>query len=237
MTGIYMLPYAGGGASSYRTYGECFPAAVGTIALVEIPGRGKRSHEPFAESFEECIERSSSQLPGAPINYIIHGHCMGALLAFEMVKLLERQKLPLPGFLVVSGRNAPHHKNRWAQRVSGLDDRAFFSELQAVGGVPKGLNFAMARDFLAIIRADQRMGGAYAPDLQRIGLPILVLAGKQDDMTDAAALREWQDYTSGPVEVRWLPGEHYFILDQPDRVAACIAAFRANVAPQPMSAI
>jgi medium-chain acyl-[acyl-carrier-protein] hydrolase len=185
MTGIYVLPYAGGGASSYRRYGEHFPAVVGT---------------------------------------------------FEMLKLIEAQGLPMPECLVVSGRNAPHHQNRWAQRVSGLDDRAFFSELQAVGGVPAGLNFAMARDFLAIIRADQRMGAGYKPDNGKISLPILVLAGEQDEMTDAAALREWQDYTSGPIEVSWLPGEHYFILDQPDRVAGCIASFRATIRAQPVGA-
>jgi len=229
MTNIYMLPYAGGGASSYRSYGERFPGSNGAIIPVEIPGRGKRSQEPFATSFEDCVTRSSDQLSDTADEYIVHGHCMGALLAFEMIKLLERQGRALPRFLVVSGRNAPHYKNEWALRVAGLDDRAFFSELQAIGGVPKGLNFAMAQDFLAVIRSDQRMGRTYEPGGQLIGLPILVLGGELDEMTNAAALQEWQDYTSGRVEVRWLAGEHYFILDQPDQVADCMSEFSASV--------
>lgn len=157
--------------------------------------------------------------------YILHGHCMGALLAFEAIKLIEASGKPLPSFMVASGRNAPKHANEWLRRVAELDDRSLFKELQELGGVPKGLSFAMAQHFLTIIRNDQAMFRDYDPGEARISVPILALAGRDDIMTNASALAEWEDHTSRFLSIEWLDGQHYFILEQPDRVALHIEDF------------
>lgn len=144
---------------------------------------------------------------------------MGALLAFEAVKLIEASGRQLPGFMVASGRNAPRHVNDWLRRVPGLDDRSLFKEMQELGGIPKGLSFAMAQHFLTVLRNDQAMIRDYDPGDTKITVPILVVAGRDDKMTTAAALAEWQDYTSTFLSIEWLDGQHYALLDQPDRVA------------------
>ena len=69
----------------------------------------------------------------------------------------------------------------------------------------------------------------YDPGETGINVPILALAGRDDKMTNAAALAEWQDYTSKPLSIQWLDGQHYFILDQPDRVALHVEAFSTFV--------
>ncbi|PCE33694.1 thioesterase II family protein [Burkholderia ubonensis] len=225
MNNIYLLPYAGGSVSNYRSYVEAFPDQAGRVVAVEIPGRGKRSHEPFAHSIPECAALTVEQIDTTSGDYIIHGHCMGALLAFEVIKLLEAREQRLPRFMVASGRNAPKYATTWSRHVEGLDDRRFFDALQEIGGVPRGLNFAMSRQFLTIIRADQKMSRDYDPGNTKINVPVLALAGRDDDMTNAAALEEWRDYTSGAVAVKWLDGQHYFIFDQASQVASCIEAF------------
>ena len=48
-------------------------------------------------------------------------------------------------------------------------------------------------------------------------------------MTNAAALTEWENYTSKFLSIEWLDGQHYFILDQPDRVALCLDEFSKRV--------
>jgi medium-chain acyl-[acyl-carrier-protein] hydrolase len=144
---------------------------------------------------------------------------MGALLAFEAIKLIEESGKQLPIVMVASGRNAPRHVNEWLRRVPGLDDRSLFKEMQELGGVPKGLSFAMAQHFLTVLRNDQAMFCDYEPGETRISVPILVLAGRDDKMTTGAALADWGDYTSKFLSVEWLDGQHYSILDQPDRVA------------------
>jgi surfactin synthase thioesterase subunit len=150
---------------------------------------------------------------------------MGALLAFEAIKLIEASGAQLPSFMVASGRNAPRHVNEWLRRVPSLDDRSLFKEMQELGGVPKGLSFAMAQHFLTILRNDQAMFRDYEPGETRISVPILVLAGRDDQMTNAAGLADWEHYTSKFLSIEWLDGQHYSFLDQPDRVAGCLEEF------------
>lgn len=232
MRSIFLFPYGGGSAASYRAYARRFPADVGRIVPVEIPGHGLRSDEAFAGSIAECAARTLDRIDPSGEPYVLHGHCMGALLAFEAIKLIESSGARPPLFMVASGRNAPGHVNAWLRRVPELDDRELFTELQDLGVVPKGLSFAMARHFLTVLRSDQSMLDGYDPGPTPIGVPILALAGRDDDMTNAAGLADWERFTSGFLSIEWLEGQHYFIFDQVDRVAGIVAAF-AEAAASP----
>jgi surfactin synthase thioesterase subunit len=225
MTSIFLLPYGGGSALSYRSYVDSFPGNIGRVVPVEIPGRGKRSHEEYAKSIQECAALALQHIDTTSEGYILHGHCMGALLAFEAIKLMEASGRPLPRFMVASGRNAPRHVNEWLRRVPGLDDLSLFKELQELGGIPKRLSFAMAQNFLTVLRHDQAMIRDYDPGETKISVPILALGGRDDKMTNAAALAEWADYTSKFASLEWLDGQHYFIFDQPDRIALHVEKF------------
>lgn len=225
MRSIFLFPYGGGSASSYRSYVDGFPGNIGRAVPVEIPGRGKRSHEEHAKSIQECAALTLQQIDTTSEGYILHGHCMGALLAFEAIKLIEASGRQLPRFMVASGRNAPKHVNDWLRRLPELDDRSLFKELQELGAVPKRLSFAMAEQFLTVLRHDQTMFSNYDPGEARISVPILVLAGRNDKMTNPSALADWSDYTSKFASLEWLDGEHYFIFDQMDRVALQVEKF------------
>lgn len=225
MRSIFLLPYGGGSAASYRSYANAFPGDVGRVVPVEIPGRGKRVHEEYAKSIEECAALALEEIDTKSERYILHGHCMGALLAFEAIKLIEASGRQLPIFMVASGRNAPRHINEWLRRVPEMDDRSLFNELQEFGGIPRGLSFAMAQHFLTVLRNDQVMIRDYDPGEIRISVPILALAGRDDKMTNAAALADWKDYTSQFLSIEWLDGQHYSFLSQPDRVAGYVEEF------------
>lgn len=225
MRSIFLLPYGGGSALSYRSYANRFPGDTGRVVPVEIPGRGKRSHEEYAKSIQECAALALQEIDTESESYILHGHCMGALLAFEAVKLIEASGRRPPSFMVASGRNAPRHLNNWLRRVPELDDRSLFKELQELGGIPRGLSLAMAQHFLTILRNDQGMIRDYDPGETRISVPILALAGRDDKMTTAAGLADWEDYTSRFLSIEWLDGQHYSFLGQPDRVALYLEEF------------
>jgi surfactin synthase thioesterase subunit len=229
MKSIFLFPYGGGSAASYRPFVARFPSDVGRVVPVEIPGHGKRAEEQFARSIQECAARTLEQIDAAGGDYVVHGHCMGALLAFEAAKLIEASGAPPPLFMIASGRNAPRHVNDWLRRVDTLDDRSLFEEMQAFGGIPRGLSFAMSRSFLAVIRHDQAMFRDYDPGETRIKAPILALAGRDDAMTDEAALADWADYTTGRLSVEWLEGRHYFLFDRAEDVALRIEAFAGRI--------
>lgn len=227
MKNIFLFPYGGGSAASYRSYVNAFPRDVGQVVAVEIPGRGKRSHEEYAKSIQQCAALALQEIDTESQTYILHGHCMGALLAFEAIKLIEASGRQLPIFMVASGRNAPEHINDWLRRVPEMDDRSLFKELQEFGGIPRGLSFAMAQHFLTVLRNDQAMIREYDPGDTRISVPILVLASRDDKMTNPSGLADWEDYTSKFVSIEWLDGQHYSFLAQPDRVAVHIEEFCA----------
>ncbi|MBL4672860.1 MAG: thioesterase [Arenicella sp.] len=226
---IFLLPYGGGSAASFRSYVDDFPPEIGHVIPLELAGRGKRSDEEGARTIRECAALALQQIDITSGDYVLHGHCMGALLAFEAIKLIQGTGGQLPRFMVVSGRNAPRHTNEWLLRVATMDDRGLFSELQQLGAVPEGLNFAMAQPFLTKIRGDHAMFCDYSPGEARIGVPILALAGKSDKMTNASALAEWRDYTSVQLSIEWLDGGHYFIIEQPRLVAHHLAEFSKRV--------
>ena len=236
MNSIFLLPYGGASAASFRSYVGGFPASVGRVIPVELPGRGKRAHEEAAISIPECAALALQQIDTTSEGYILHGHCMGALLAFEAIKLIEASGGQLPRFMVASGRNAPRHVNAWLRQVVGLDDLGFFRELQGIGGVPRGLSFAMAQHFLHVVRNDQAMARDYDPGKTRINVPILALAGREDPMTNTAAVADWKDYTSKFLSVEWLEGAHHFILDQPERVAQHVDEFYKLIEPSALVA-
>jgi len=225
MKSIFLFPYGGGGAASYRSYANRFPSDIARVVPVEIPGRGKRSHEEYARTIRECAALALEEVDTKSESYILHGHCMGALLAFEAIKLIEASGKRLPIFLLASGRNAPRHVNEWLRRVPEMDDRSLFTELQEFGGIPRGLSFAMAQHFLTVLRNDQAMIRDYYPDEAKIKVPILALASRDDKMTNAAGVADWQDYTSSFLSIEWLDGQHYSFLGQPDRVALYVEEF------------
>ena len=225
MRSIFLFPYGGGSAASYRSYATRFPRDTGRVVPVEIPGRGKRAHEEYARSIQECAALALEEIDTESGTYILHGHCMGALLTFEAIKLIEASGRQLPIFMVASGRNAPRHVNDWLRRVPEMDDRSLFKELQELGGIPRGLSFAMAQHFLTVLRNDQAMIRDYDPGETRINVPILAFAGRDDKMTNADGLADWEDYTSKFLSIEWLDGQHYSFLGQPDRVALSVEEF------------
>src|SRR4051812_15632304 len=113
MNSIFLLPYGGASASSFRFYVDRFPRDIGRVVPVELPGRGRRSHEESARSIRECAALALQQIDTTSGGYILHGHCMGALLAFEAIKIIEAKGAQPPRFMVASGRNAPRHVNAW----------------------------------------------------------------------------------------------------------------------------
>jgi len=228
MKKIYSFPYAGGSASAFRNFSKKFNSPNWEFVPLEIPGRGKRSAEPFSENFADCIARSFDFDRFTAEPYVIHGHCMGALIAYEAVKTIERLGLPAPLFLCVSARNAPCHVNNWARSVAGLDEEALFKELELVGGTPKGLSYAMAEPFMKIFKEDQRLAREYQPDHLPVCTRILAIGGSGDSMTDAAGLSDWAKYTNAEVEVKMLSGQHYFIFDQPHVIHSLIENFPGN---------
>ena len=232
---MFCVPHAGGTSSAFRRWQGRLGAGLTAVPL-ELAGRGPRTGEAFSPSVPaavaDLIAQLDSRRDGGP--FVLFGHCMGAVIAFEMARCLRQRGAEEPVLLVVSGRNPPYLPNEWSRKVAPLPDDELFQELRAVGGVPAGLSRAMAGAFLPVFRADQTMMRDYEVGGTEplVGPPVLALAGDDDFMTSDDLLPEWAHYTARHAcAVRKLPGNHYFVYNWPVEVGEFVREQLALLPP------
>ena len=104
---LLCLPYAGGRADGYRRWiGDL--AGIAEVWAADLPGRHRRAGEPLVtdpDAVVAGIATDAHALLDRPL--AVFGHSMGALLAFEVVRELERRGGDILA-LIVSGCPAPH---------------------------------------------------------------------------------------------------------------------------------
>ncbi|WP_415886047.1 thioesterase II family protein [Neptuniibacter sp. QD37_6] len=209
--------FAGGSAQSFYKWKNQCEDNYELIAF-EFPGRGRRMRETFAESITALAEQlaaSCSQLPDKP--WIFIGHSLGALIAYETVRCLQRTHKKLPERLIISARNSP----TWLPVSSGLPQLGQHSLKEYLGsldGTPKEvLNNKPLMDMtLPILKSDLELIYNYehAPSSQ-LPIPIDVFGGLDDNHVTFEALLAWKKVTYQDYHLHMISGGHFSLMDAP----------------------
>jgi medium-chain acyl-[acyl-carrier-protein] hydrolase len=231
------FPHAGGTAAAFRRW----PALLGDlveVVAVELPGRGTRHAErPPATVADAFAAALAAVPPGLPAGgYVLFGHSLGALYAFEVARHLAAAGRP-PALLVVSGRNGPSRPAE-IPPLHQLPDGEFLDRLASFGGIPDLVRNEpdLLRLFLPVLRADLRAAETYtrtpgAP----LPCPILAVHGTTDPLVSGPHVAAWQDETTAACTTAELPGGH-FCLDEPFPMArfrhALATALSAPASPR-----
>jgi medium-chain acyl-[acyl-carrier-protein] hydrolase len=209
---LVCFPHAGGGATAYQNWARQFPPAV-EVCAVQLPGRESRFREGPPRrlgALVESLAESLQALTDRPAAFF--GHSMGALLAYEVTRLLRRWQAPLPNHLFLSAHGAPHLPRR--RQLHQLPDAQLVSELQAVGGIQAQVagHNELTQLMLPIIRADLTLveTHAHVPE-EPLDVPITALCGAWDPWVSAAEMEGWRQHTTGPFSLRVLPGDHFYL--------------------------
>src|SRR5216684_509235 len=105
---LFCFPYAGGGTVAFRLWQKYLPQAI-RVCPVQLPGRGPRIGEPAFTDLNLLVQSAASALgPYFDQSFAFFGHSMGALIAFELARLLQFRKGPAPLHLFLAGQAAPH---------------------------------------------------------------------------------------------------------------------------------
>ncbi|WP_063796350.1 thioesterase II family protein [Chondromyces crocatus] len=213
---LLCIPYAGGSATSFRTWPTRLPPDV-EVLCVQLPGRGMRMGESLIRRLDEVVGVLGPlvrDLPGAgQTPLVMFGHSMGAILSFALCRWLRAEGAPLPARLIVSGHRAPHIVDPEPPKHL-LDDPALIARLRHYGGTPEEIlrEPELVELMLPILRADFELLATHphvpAPPLD---LPMLALGGADDPNALPPAIEAWREHAGGEFAFQIFPGSHFFL--------------------------
>ncbi len=204
---LLCFPYAGGNSTLYREWTVACSADV-EIGAVELPGRGTRQGEPPLTQFAELVEAvTQAFLPLTDKDLALFGHSLGALIAFEVARCLQRRCGRPPVHLIVSGCCAPHLPD---DTPDICDVESLLTYIRALGGNP---NEEMIRRRWPLFQADFALRASYRYRAEEgpLRCPITAFWGERDSAAGEAETSQWSVQTRQTFVQYAVPGNHFFV--------------------------
>lgn len=168
---------------------------------------------PFT-NLSPLVEAAAKELlPYFDKPFAFFGHSMGAIISFELIRLLRRMNGPLPCHLFISGSRAPQIPDPRPPTYN-LPDREFLNRLEELKGTPAEVfeNAELLQLILPIVRADLTVCQTYVySEEPPLNISITAYGGLQDEEVSRAFLQAWQAQTNALFKMRMLPGDHFFL--------------------------
>ena len=226
---LFCFHHAGASASTFRAWQGQLPQSVQIIA-VQLPGREYRMSEPLLSDMREIVAALMKVMP--PLldkPYAFFGHSMGALLGFELARMLRAHALPPPVMLFVSGRTAPQF--RWRDPATRLlPDDELVAAVRDYNGTPEELlsDISLRELWLPRFRADLTASVMYDYIAQApLNLPLVVMSGESDPLVFPEGLRGWAEHSARAVKFFSYPGDHFFLFSaEADIIEQVLAELR-----------
>lgn len=211
---LFCFPYAGGGASVFRTWSELLPQDI-EVCPVQLPGREERLLEsPFSNLPSLLDALVPALLPYLDMPYALFGHSMGSLISFELARSLQQMEHShMPVYLFVSGHSAPQIPDP-DPPIHHLPDSEFIEELRHFGGTPDELlqNTEFLELLMPLLRNDFALCDTYKyAHGKTLNCPISAFGGLQDPEAPHDGISAWRIQTSGSFRLYFFEGGHFFI--------------------------
>ncbi|MFJ8197182.1 thioesterase II family protein [Streptomyces sp. NPDC096152] len=216
---LVCFPHAGGSASVFRSWATAFAGT--EVHAVCYPGRAERAAEPYATGVAELAAgaaRAIGALADRPVT--LFGHSMGAWVAFETARLLERDGVPV-SHLIVSSAHAPQTQMAPGDAfgVRGdLSEDALAAALVSLGGTDPELlaHPVLLKLFFPYVAADLRICWEYtcrpgAP----LDCPITSIVADSDPLVSRDDATAWSRQTRGAYGSRAVGGGHFYLIERP----------------------
>ena len=219
-TTLFCLPHAGASANVYAPWRRLLPHWM-KVQLVELPGRGSRLNEPLVEDFDVLVAQLADELSDMARRtprYVLFGHSLGGLLAFELAYALAERGVSAPAALFVSGAPGPmwHDPARDDSYSVPPTDMQLTEELRRLNGMPAELlqNAELMEMVLPVLAGDFRLRASFIRrERAPLACPIYAFGGTRDPVVSTAALHAWRCETTAGFMTEMFDGDHFFIRD------------------------
>ncbi|KAB1933409.1 thioesterase [Micromonospora sp. ALFpr18c] len=220
-TPLICLPFAGAGTSYYHAWrplcGDRFDIRPGLL-----PGRERRVDVEPMRDVHAAVDDLLPTLAGAG-EVVLFGHCLGALIAFELAHRLVAEPDVTVAALFVSGAAAPAEERSLG--ATGLPDDAFLDRVAEFAGVTDDAMFdpEMRELILPTLRADVEMFEHYVPGTSELlPVPVTAVVGRDDALVPLEKAAGWSASTSKDFALFDLPGGHIYLTDSVEQVLSLI---------------
>jgi pyochelin biosynthetic protein PchC len=228
---LVCFPHAGGSATYYYPVSQALAPEVDVLA-VQYPGRQDRRAEPCVDDVGALADAIVPELmPWTDRPVTLFGHSLGATVAFEVARRLERWAVRPLG-LFASGRRAPSRHR--PQPDSRFSDEELLEELTSMSGTDSQVlaDPELLAVILPVMRADYRAAQSYRyRSGPKLSCPVHALIGDADPQVSVDEARSWGEHSTGRFELTVYPGGHFYLNDHLAAVTATLSAFVARAAP------
>jgi len=206
---LFCFPYAGGGASVFRGWAGRLPEGV-AICPVRLPGRETRLGERPFDAMDELLAALRTVIdPYLDKPFAFFGHSLGAVIAFELERLLAARCAGL----FVAGARAPQSRRDHVPPPPPSDDE-LIEELRRLDGIPSEIleNRELMQLALPALRADTALyrNYVYREELP-LHCPIRAYGGLDDERITRGDLEAWGAETTHSFRLEMFPGGHFFL--------------------------
>jgi len=231
---LFCFHHAGGGASIFADWQSALGPKIAVLP-VQLPGRERRIRDPRITDMAALAAELDGHLsPHMDAPYVLYGHSMGGLVAWNLTRRLAEHGRRLPEALLIGAANPPHLPPVSAT-LRGLSRDRLIQWLLDTGGMsPMVLKYpdwveaaaSLVRDDFDLCNshrhADQRA-------VQPLPVPIHGFAGRSDTVVGAETVRGWLEHSEWPGTLYTVPGGHLFIRESADRFLHLLGGLLARI--------
>ena len=210
---LFCFPYAGGGSMVYRSWPQDLPDQV-EVCCVQPPGRENRLAESPFTCLSLLVQTLADELyPFFDRPFAFFGHSLGALVSFEVIRLMRDRFGLNPVHLFISGYRAPHLPNPDLP-VHQLPCDEFEMQLRRLHGTPEEVlqDKELMQIMIPLLRADFAVHETYSYLLSApLDCPISAFGGWNDEHASYEELDLWRQHTQNYFNLQMFDGDHFFL--------------------------
>lgn len=221
---LFCFPHAGGSASTYISWSNLISKKV-ELKPIEYPGRGFRAKDALCTTMEEIVHsvyETIVTMLDEEEDYILYGHSMGSLIAYEVAYKLIEKGHKKPHHIILSGGKAPQRRIKKKHSHKLVMEKFEDFVLQYGGKQTHKIfeNKELKDYFIPILRSDIKIVEEYLyqKPAYLFDSNLSILIGEDDESTTWEDIKEWSEVTTKDCQFYYFKGGHFFIQENPKQV-------------------